>query len=132
MNKLSLICDRLGIRTHDVLFTVNKELRGIIILDGICSHLTPVVNSLGELNSLRFSQNIWESNFMANSGFYTNRLRYSQFLELFREAGCATEVVQIRPWDALPTPKPQLFKRFIARSDEELSVYSFSVILQPV
>ena len=131
MNKLSLICDRLGIRTHDVLFTANKELRGIIILDGICSHLTLLVNSLGELNSLRFSQNIWESNFMANSGFYTNRLRYSQFSELFREAGFATEVVQIRQWD-VPTPKPQLFKKFIAMSDEELSVYSFSVILQAV
>ena len=55
MNKLSLICDRLGIRTHDVLSTGNKELRGIIILDGICSHLTPLVDSLGELHSLRFS-----------------------------------------------------------------------------
>ena len=131
MNKLSLICDRLGIRTHDVLFTANKELRGVIILDGICSHLTPLVNSLGEPNSLRFFQNIWESNFMANSEFYTNRLRYSQFLELFREAGFATEVVQIRQRD-VPTPKPQLFKKFIAMSDGELSLYSFSVILQPV
>ncbi len=131
MHKLSLICDRLGIRTHDVLSTANKELRAIIILDDICSHLTLLVDSLGEINSLRFSQNIWEFNFMANSGFYTNRLRYSQFLKLFREAGFATEVVQIRQWDALPTPKPQLFKRFIARSDEELSLYSFSVILQP-
>ena len=131
MNKLSLICDRSGIRTHDVLSTANKELRGIIILDGICFYLTLLVDSLSELNSLRFSQNIWESNFMVNSGFYTNRLRYSQFLELFREAGFATEVVQIRQWDVLPTPKPQLFKKFIAMSDEELSVYSFSVILQP-
>lgn len=132
MNKLSLVCARLGVRTHNVLSTANKELRGIIILDGICSHLTTLVDSLGELNSLRFSQNIWEFNFMANSGFYTNRLRYSQFLELFREAGFATEVVQIRQWNVLPTPKPQLFKKFIAMSDEELSVYSFSVILQPV
>ena len=62
---------------------------------------------------------------MANSGFYTNRLRYSQFLELFRETGFATEVVQIRQWD-VPTPKPLLFKKFIAMSDEELSVSLFN------
>jgi SAM-dependent methyltransferase len=118
------------IRRSELLETL-KELRRIIKPHGICSHLIPLVDSLGELNSLRFSQDVWESKFMADSGFYANRLRYSQLLELFKSAGFATKVVQTRRWDTLPTPKAKLSKEFIAMSDEELSVYSFSVILQP-
>jgi len=118
------------IRRTELLETL-KELRRIIKPNGICSHLIPLVDSLGELNSLKFSQNIWESDFMFDSGFYANRLRYSQLLELFKTAGFATEVVQTRQWDVLPTPKSKLSKEFMAMSDEELSIYSFSVILQP-
>ncbi len=118
------------IRRSELLETL-KELRRIIKPDGICSHLIPLVDSLGELNSLRFSRDIWESSFMANSGFYANRLRYFQLLELFKEAGFTTEVVQTKEWDALPTPKTKLSKEFATMSDEELSVYSFSVILRP-
>lgn len=83
------------IRRSEVLDTL-KELRRIIKPNGICAHLIPLVDSLGELNSLRFSQNVWESDFMANSGFYANRLRYSQLLELFKEVGFETEVFEIR------------------------------------
>lgn len=118
------------IRRSELLETL-KELRRIIKPNGICSHLIPLVDSLGELNSLRFSQDIWESDFMFDSGFYANRLRYSQLLELFKIAGFATEVVQVRQWEALPTPKSKLSKEFSSISEEELSIYSFSVILQP-
>ena len=118
------------IRRSEVLETL-KELRRIIKPDGISCHLIPLVDSLGELNNLRFSNKVWESNFMASSGFYANRLRYSQLLELFKEAGFATEVVEIKRWDTLPTPKSKLSKEFCAMSDEELNIYSFLVILQP-
>ncbi len=67
---------------------------------------------------------------MANSGFYANKLRYSQLLELFKEVSFATEVVEIGRWDSLPTPKPKLSKEFDNLSDEELNIYNFSVILQ--
>lgn len=117
---------------HSELLETLEELRRIIKPNGICSHLIPLVDSLGKLNSLRFSQNIWESNFIFNSGFYANRLRYSQLLELFKTAGFATEVVQIKRWEALPTPKSKLSKEFNTMSDEELSIYNFSVILHPV
>jgi SAM-dependent methyltransferase len=118
------------IKRAEVLDTL-KELRRIIKPNGICSHLIPLVDSLGELNSLRFSQNVWESDLMANSGFYANRIRYSQLLELFKEAGFTAEVVEIKRWDELPTPKSKLSEEFSTLSDEELKIYSFSVILQP-
>ncbi len=118
------------IRRSELLITL-KELRRILKPNGICSHLIPLVDSLGDLNSLRFSQDIWESNFMANSGFYANRLRYSQLLELFKAAGFNPEVVQIRRWDTLPLSKAKLSQEFRAMADEELSIYSFTVILQP-
>lgn len=39
------------------------------------------------LNNLRFSNKMWESNFMKNSGFYTNRIRYFQMLDIFNKTG---------------------------------------------
>lgn len=45
-----------------------KLLHRILKPEGICPHLILLVDSLGELNSLRFSQYTWESNFIAKSG----------------------------------------------------------------
>jgi len=41
---------------------------------------------------MRFSTQAWESPLMAQSGFYTNRLRFSEMLNIFKEAGFRTEV----------------------------------------
>jgi hypothetical protein len=39
------------------------------------------------LNNLRFSDEYWEKPLVAKSGFYTNRLRYSEMINCFLEAG---------------------------------------------
>ena len=113
-------------------FDTLRELRRIIRDDGVCSHLIPLVNSLGELNSLRFPEFIWESDFMAQSGFYANRIQYSQMLELFRKAGFDVEVVEVNHWKELPTPKSKLSKEFRDIPNNELRISSFSVILKPI
>ena len=54
------------------------ELRRIQRPDGVSSHMISISDILGgNLNDLRFSQKTWESDLMANSGFYTNRIRYN-------------------------------------------------------
>ncbi|HAC66287.1 MAG TPA: methyltransferase, partial [Cyanothece sp. UBA12306] len=66
------------IRKSEFLETM-LELRRIIRDNGICSHKVDLKDHLQKaLNNLRFSEQVWESDFMSQSGFYTNRIRYTQ------------------------------------------------------
>ena len=61
-----------------------REPRRIQRPAGIGSHRIPIKDVIGgKLNDLWFRERVWESSFMANSRFYTNRLRYLELLRLF-------------------------------------------------
>lgn len=110
-----------------------SELRRVIRTDGICSHCIDLRDHLGgALNNLRFSERFWESEIMAKSGFYTNRMRYSEMLDLFKQSGFNIEVTEVEFWDKLPTPRTKLSFEFKYLTDEELSVSVFDVILKPI
>lgn len=112
---------------------VLRELRRVIRNDGVCSHRVDLRDHLGNaLNNLRFPERIWESDFMANSGFYTNRIRYSEMLRLFRQAGFEVETVVAERWDKLPTRRAKLSASFEHLPDDELCVSWFDVALRPV
>lgn len=120
------------IRQAEFLDTM-KELRRIIRDNGACSHEVDLKDHLGgALNNLRFSRELWESDFMANSGFYTNRVRYSEMLAMFRKANFETEVIEVKRWSKLPINRSQISKEFRHLSDEELCISGFIVLLKPV
>ncbi len=120
------------VRCEEFLDTM-REMRRLLRHDGVCSHRVDLKDHLGgALNNLRFSERHWESNLMATSGFYTNRIRYSEMLGLFREAGFATNVLTVDRWPQLPTPREQLWGRFRELPEEELCITGFDVILNPV
>jgi hypothetical protein len=109
-----------------------SELRRIIRPDGICSHVVDLKDHLGgALNNLRFPEKLWESNFMASSGFYTNRIRYSEMLEIFSQIGFSVEIVNIHSWESIPTPRLKMTSRFRSLSDSELCISGFHVLLRP-
>jgi len=109
-----------------------RELRRVLRADGISSHWVDLTDCLGgALNNLRFRESVWESRPMAKSGFYTNRIRCSEMLTLFKEAGFEAEVVSRTRWDKLPTPRSTLCDGFHELSDEELCIRCFHVILRP-
>ena len=117
---------------RDEFFDTLIELRRIITLDGACSHQIDLRDHLGgALNNLRFNENIWKSNFMVNSGFYTNRIRYGEMLLLFKKGGFEVEVVNLKAWKSLPTPKKNLAAPFKYLPDEDLCVSVFDVVLKP-
>ncbi|WP_204138883.1 class I SAM-dependent methyltransferase [Halomicronema sp. CCY15110] len=119
------------VRQRDFVATM-KELRRIIRENGKCSHTIDLKDHLGgSLNNLRFSGRVWESEFMASSGFYTNRIRYSEMIRLFEATGFAVEVTDIQRWDSLPIPRAKLAQEFQHLSDDELCVQEFTVILTP-
>ncbi len=108
-----------------------RELRRIQRPGGISSHEFSITDILGgNLNDLRFSARVWESSFMANSGFYTNRIRFSELLRLFREAGFEPEVRRVVRWQKLPTPRSKMAPEFASLPEEELQVSAFDVLLR--
>jgi len=120
------------IRRHEFLDTM-KELRRILRPDGVCSHRVDLQDHLGgALNNMRFPARLWESDWVVRSGFYTNRLRYSEMIELFRQAGFSVEVLATGRWHAVPTPHNLMAKEFRGLSEEDLLVKDFDVLLRPV
>lgn len=108
------------------------ELRRVIRDDGVCSHRVDLKDHLGgALNHLRFSSSLWESDFFSRSGFYTNRIRYSGMLELFKQSNFGVEVVNVDRWPGLPTPKIKLVTNFNCLPEDELCISGFDVILRP-
>ena len=108
-----------------------QQCRRILKPGGICSHQVDLRDHLeGGLNNLRFSERVWESKFFAESGFYTNRIQYSQMLEMFGRAGFRVQVTDVRRWEILPTQLNNLAREFSALPEDELCVSSFDVLLR--
>ena len=113
-------------------FKTLKELRRIIRVDGAMSHRIDLMDHLGgKLNNLRFSRKIWESSFMATSGFYTNRIRFSEMTRLFEEAGFSARILNTDRWSEMPTPKRKLAREFRHLENVELLIQGFDVVLLP-
>ena len=107
------------------------EIHRILKKEGICSHVIDLRDHLENgLNNLRFSERFWESNFIRGSGFYTNRLRKKEMLELFKIVGFNVSVLNVTKWDKMPIKRSKLATHFNNFSDEELCVSTFSVKLE--
>lgn len=112
---------------------IMQETRRVIKDDGVCSHTVDLKDHLDQsLNNLRFKENFWESDFVDQSGIYTNRIRYSEMLDIFRQAGFEVKTTQVNKWQSLPVPRTALDKQFQDFSDDELCISEFSVVLIPV
>jgi hypothetical protein len=109
-----------------------RALREGMAPNGRCFHFVDLQDHLDDaLNNLRFSDRIWESDFMAKSGFYTNRIGYSQMISMFQEAGFSVESLTVSRFEHLPTPRNRMAERFRSRSEEDLMISGFSVLLRP-
>lgn len=119
------------VRLHD-LKPLMQELRRILRPGGVCSHCIDLSDLIvHSLNNLRFPQQLWESNFMVNSQFYTNRLRFSEYLNLFEQSGFEAKVVGVQRWDKLPVPRQAMHPQFQQFSDDELRISEMNVVLRP-
>jgi SAM-dependent methyltransferase len=119
------------IRACDLVETA-RELRRVMADDGSAVHLIDLRDHLTDgLNNLRVSHRVWESDFMAKSGFYTNRVRFSALRELFEGAGFRCEVTHVTHWGTLPTSRRSMVEEFRVLPERELLVRSFAVRLSP-
>ena len=118
------------IRLADFSKTIDECSR-VMKEDGFSVHSVDLKDHLGRaLNNLRFSEDFWESDFIAKSGFYTNRIRYSEMLDIFRKSGLNIDVIKQSKWDVLPTPKGSLSPPFDSLNYDELLISDFTVLLR--
>lgn len=117
---------------HDEFPEFLRQLRRIVKPGGIGVHSVDFRDHLSNaLNNLRFSRDTWEGKVFRNSGFYTNRIRPSAMLSLFKEAGFAPEVVAETYWPEIPTPRNAMAAPYRELPDTELRLAEYEVLLRP-
>lgn len=110
---------------------VQREFHRVLKDDGVCSHQVDLTDHLGGgLNNLRFGERLWESEFFASSGFYTNRINFEAMTAAFRAADFEVEIPGVQRWQALPIPRHRLAPEFRDVANDVLCVSSFNAVLR--
>ena len=108
-----------------------REMLRLLRPGGTAYHEVDLMDHLGGAqNNLRFSEKAWESPLMANSGFYTNRLRCREIVGIMREAGFDAALTRVTRWPSPPTPRDALAAPFRALPDDELLIANFGMLLR--
>lgn len=118
------------VRKKEFKFFVDENFR-------VCKKGAQMIHSIDfkdhlsySLNNLRFSEKLWESNFMSSSGFYTNRIRYSEMREIFLNAGFKIINEKVERWDMLPLDKTKMHQDFKHFDNEDLKIKEVIIHLQ--
>lgn len=105
------------------------ELHRVAAPGGLGLHVIDLMDHLGGgLNNLRLPTRFWENDFVARSGFYTNRLQREAILAMARQAGFETAVAELVRWPALPIGRTRLAAPFRAVPEEELNTALFTLL----
>lgn len=132
-NKIDLIFSQ-AVLEHirlNSFYEVIKETYRILKPGGVASHKIDLKDHLSSsLNHLRFSKKIWESNLFSNSGFYTNRLRQSEMVEIFKKTGFEIISLQESQWEKAPMCRGKLHSEFRFLSEKDLLVSGLTLIVQ--
>lgn len=108
------------------------EMRRVLKPDGRMSHNIDFQDHLSHgLNSLRFSEAVWESPTMRNAGFYTNRVRARTMHDLIRQAGFDLIVEDFGRWPEPPLARRDLDPAFRDLTDDELSIRTSHLLARP-
>lgn len=108
-----------------------RELFRIQSPDGVASHRIDLKDHLeSNLHSLRFSQKVWESKYFRTSDFYTNRLRASQWQNLFTSVGYRVLAKHNVNFPNLPLSRSKMQPEFARFSEEEMKIGSVQFVVQ--
>lgn len=108
------------------------QTRRILRPDGACSHKIDFKDCMGgNLNNLRIGSKLWEAEWMAKSGFYTNRLRFAEMQTLFSQAGFEVEPAEVARWSQPPLTQAQTAPEFRSLTKDDLSITGAVFLLRP-
>lgn len=118
------------IRKHEFL-PLQQACYRVMKSGAMASHRVDLRDHLGgALNNLRFNESTWESDLFTCSGFYTNRIQMREMLTIFESAGFDVDLIDVRRWDTLPTPRRNMNSAFAEMPEDELNVSGFDVLLR--
>jgi len=108
-----------------------EELYRVLKPNGIFSNVVDLTDTIDDtLNNLRFNDKLWEANFIANSGFYTNRLRYNEMIQRFKQAGFTVSSEETRSWQNLPINQARFNQKYKDYPEQDLLIYGCDVVLK--
>ncbi len=111
--------------------SIIKETYRILKPGGCASHRIDLKDHLGGgLNNLRFSRELWESNLFTSSGFYTNRLRASEIINILMKTGFKMVDINETRWISPPLARHRLSREFSNFSENDLIVSGLDIVLQ--
>lgn len=112
--------------------TMAREMRRVLKPGGVMAHSVDLRDHMGGgLNNLRFPAERWDTRTIMEAGLYTNRLGYRDILDAFRDAGFAWHIGHMDRWPAPPLPRERMQPEFRGRSDDELTIAGFDIVLWP-
>ena len=125
----------------DALAGILREAARVLKPDGLCVHLIDLSDhfqhsdpSISQLNFLRYSEAEWES-LAGNRFMYMNRLRASDYLSIFAEAGLELldlgRVVDDEGLRLIESGGLPLDARFAGRPSEDLATTEILVLARP-
>ena len=118
------------VRRHEFA-EVAAQMHRILKPDGIASHQVDLRDHLGGgLNNMRIASRWWETELMAGSGFYTNRIRFSEMSICSSRLDFTVEMVSTQRWDEPPISSDKLAPEFRHFAGEDLLISSFHVLLR--
>jgi len=107
-----------------------RALRRAAKPGSVSSHVIDLRDHLARgRNHLRFSAARWESPAIRDSGVYTNRLLYPEWLALFAAAGFEAEISEVVEFPA-PVVPARLAPEFRHRDPADFRVASFKAVLR--
>lgn len=84
----------------------------------------------GALNNMRFSPKFWESKWVHQAGFYTNRLTMQEMIDLAGAAGFRVEIQRVIKWKELEPSRGDMNALFQSKSEDELNVCTFLMVME--
>ncbi|MGD1934168.1 MAG: methyltransferase domain-containing protein [Candidatus Phaeomarinobacter sp.] len=116
------------VRCHEFAQTL-AQMHRVLAPGGVCIHQVDLKDHLsGGLNNLRFPSSVWEHALFANSGFYTNRIGYTEMVTAFADAGFDVAIKEVQMWQECPLPAQSLAGEFRDRDEDDLKVAGFRIV----
>lgn len=98
--------------------------------NAVASHGVDLHDHLGgRLNHWRFSPAVWEHGLFRTSGFYTNRLPFSAYVETARACGFSVRIPWLRCWRQPPLSTAALHPSLRLRHDGDRWISGFGMIM---
>ena len=117
------------VRKSDFL-NLTQECKRVLKPSGFCSHRVDLRDHLDNgLNNLRFSEIVWESSLFSKSGFYTNRIRFSQMIKIFTDNKFQIHLCETEYWEKFPMDRSKLHEDFAFFEDDDLKIKAFNVLI---